>query len=74
MMAHFGLVYFTCLVAAMLWISDSYGYKGVEVENGVTLRGKVTLKGPVPEPRAFPLVLYPFWGRKKDCSNDLSHA
>jgi len=60
MMAHFGLVYFTCLVAAMLWISDSYGYKEIEVENEGRIRGKVTLEGPFPEPWAFKMVLYPF--------------
>jgi hypothetical protein len=35
-------------------------YKVSEVPNGGALSGKVVLKGPVPDSRAFPLNLYPF--------------
>jgi len=35
-------------------------YEEAAVTNGGTLVGKVTLKGSVPEPRIFPVVLYPF--------------
>ena len=38
----------------------SGSYEEVAVSNGGTLIGKVTLKGVVPEPRIFPVVLYPF--------------
>jgi hypothetical protein len=38
----------------------SWAYKGIPVKNGATITGKATLKGPVPEPRVFPLALYPF--------------
>ncbi|HET6370095.1 MAG TPA: carboxypeptidase-like regulatory domain-containing protein [Nitrospiria bacterium] len=36
------------------------GYDEVKVTNGGSITGKVILKGPVPPPRIFPLVLYPF--------------
>lgn len=35
-------------------------YEEAEIPNGGTVTGKVTLKGLIPEPRVFPLVLYPF--------------
>jgi hypothetical protein len=35
-------------------------YEEAAVTNGGTFVGKVTLKGSVPEPRIFPVVLYPF--------------
>ena len=41
-------------------ISDVFGYDEVVVTNGGIITGKVTLKGPIPEPRIFPLALYPF--------------
>ena len=36
------------------------GYDEVAVQNGGTVTGRVTLKGPIPAPRVFSLVLYPF--------------
>jgi hypothetical protein len=36
------------------------GYDAIPVKNGGTITGKVILKGPIPEPRVFPVVLYPF--------------
>jgi hypothetical protein len=38
----------------------AFGYEEITVTNGGSITGKVTLKGPVPEPRYFPLVLFPF--------------
>ena len=38
----------------------AFGYDEIAVDNGGTITGKVVLKGRIPEPRAFPLVLYPF--------------
>ena len=35
-------------------------YEEIAVSDGGTIAGTVTLNGPVPEPRVFPLVLYPF--------------
>lgn len=40
--------------------ASASSYEEVEVKNGGTITGKITLKGPIPEPRIFPLVLYPF--------------
>ena len=40
--------------------SVALGYDEAVVTDGGTVTGKVTLKGAVPEPRVFPLALYPF--------------
>ncbi len=37
-----------------------YSYEEVDVSRGGSIEGKVTLRGPIPEPRVFALVLYPF--------------
>jgi hypothetical protein len=39
--------------------SLAWSYQAGEVTNGGTIRGTVALRGEIPEPRAFPLVLYP---------------
>ncbi|HEX9756580.1 MAG TPA: carboxypeptidase-like regulatory domain-containing protein [Nitrospiria bacterium] len=69
MMAHSGKVFIGCLVAVIFGISDSYGYTGTKVGNGGKIHGRVILKGPVPEHRAFPIVLYPFGSYCKKISN-----
>lgn len=43
-----------------LSVSEPYRYEEGDTSDSGTITGKVTLKGPVPEPRVFPLVLYPF--------------
>jgi hypothetical protein len=40
--------------------ADTFGYDEGEVSGGGTLVGRVTLNGPKPPVRVFPLVLYPF--------------
>jgi hypothetical protein len=49
-------------------------YQSVEVPNGGTLTGKVTLKGGIPEPRAFPIVLYAFGDFCKKISDGKGHV
>jgi hypothetical protein len=50
----------------LLWILVTvfpfiaHGYETVNITGGGTVSGKVTLKGEIPDSRAFPLVLYPF--------------
>ena len=44
-------------------------YEEVDVQNGGKITGKVTLKGTIPEPRVFSLVLYPFGAFCKRISN-----
>ncbi|MBN4053129.1 carboxypeptidase regulatory-like domain-containing protein [bacterium AH-315-L15] len=44
-------------------------YEEVDVRHGGSIAGKVTLKGPLPEPRIFALVLYPFGSFCKKISN-----
>jgi len=47
-------------MVGLLGISPPSEYQEVSVKDGGTLTGKVTLKGTIPTPRVFPLVLYPF--------------
>ncbi len=48
------------MIVCMAWGSIAFAYESGVVTNGGTIIGKVTLHGPIPEPRAFPMVLYPF--------------
>lgn len=48
------------VMVSMAWDSIALPYETGEVTNGGMITGKVTLHGPIPEPRAFPMVLYPF--------------
>jgi hypothetical protein len=48
------------LVSGLLFAGTSVAYEGIDVKNGGTITGKVTLEGSIPVPRVFPLVLYPF--------------
>jgi len=44
----------------LLGVSAPSQYQEILVKDGGTITGKVTLKGTIPVPRVFPLVLYPF--------------
>lgn len=46
------------VVICLAWGSVAQPYETGEVTNGGTITGKVTLRGPTPEPRAIPMVLY----------------
>ena len=48
------------LLAVLSGTPLAFGYEETSVVNGGSITGKVLLKGGVPEPRVFPLVLYPF--------------
>lgn len=52
-----------CLSAA------AWAYEDAPVERGGTIRGRVVLTGPLPAPRAFPIVLYPFGSYCKKISD-----
>lgn len=53
-------------VTLLFWIvfifgaSAAFGYEQADVKNGGTVTGKVLLKGDLPPPRLFHLILYPF--------------
>jgi hypothetical protein len=47
-------------MAGLSEISAASNYEEITVNNGGSITGKVTLKGPIPEPRVFPVVQYPF--------------
>lgn len=47
-------------LAGLSGIPMAFGYEEMDVKGGGTLIGRVTLKGEIPPPRVFPLVLYPF--------------
>jgi hypothetical protein len=51
----------------------AFGYQEIVVSGGGTLSGKVTLKGSIPEPRVFPLVLFPFGTFCKKISDGKGH-
>src|SRR3569832_1590482 len=40
--------------------APAFGYETAPVERGGFITGRVALHGPIPEPRVFPMVLYPF--------------
>jgi hypothetical protein len=48
---------------------SAFGYEEIRVINGGSITGKVTLRGPIPPPRAFPVVIYPFADYCKRISN-----
>jgi hypothetical protein len=48
-------------------------YEEIAVKNGGAITGKVLLTGSVPEPRVFPLVLYPFGPFCKKISDGKGH-
>ncbi|MEW6681409.1 MAG: carboxypeptidase regulatory-like domain-containing protein [Nitrospirota bacterium] len=54
-------------------VSAESVYEEIAVKNGGTISGKITLKGPVPDPRVFPLVLYPFGPFCKKISDGKGH-
>ena len=45
-------------------------YEEIVVKNGGGISGKVTLKGPIPSPRVFPLYLFPFGSFCKKISTE----
>ena len=48
------LIFFACILSTQVW-----AYQEIEVKNGGTIQGKATMKGGMPEPRVFHLVLFP---------------
>jgi len=48
------LIFFACILSTQVW-----AYQEIEVKNGGTIQGKATMKGGIPEPRVFHLVLFP---------------
>ena len=57
------------VMICLVWGSAARAYEAVEVANGGTIAGKVTLRGPAPEPRAIPLVIYASGDYCKKISN-----
>ncbi|MEW6682290.1 MAG: carboxypeptidase-like regulatory domain-containing protein [Nitrospirota bacterium] len=55
--------------AAVAW-----SYEMADVANGGTITGTVRLRGDVPEPRVFPMVLYPFGDFCKKISDGEGHV
>ncbi len=52
----------------------AFAYEKIDIKNSGSIAGKVILKGSVPEPRVFPLVLYPFGPFCKKISNGKGHV
>jgi hypothetical protein len=62
-------IFIIAVMVYMIWSSVALAYEAVNIENGGTIAGKVTLRGSVPEPRVFPMVLYPTGDFCKRISN-----
>jgi hypothetical protein len=48
------------VMVCIVWGSVASAYESEQVTNGGAITGKVMLRGSIPEPRVFPMVLYPF--------------
>jgi hypothetical protein len=48
------------VVMVLIGNLPAFGYEEAAVSHGGSITGTVTLEGPIPGPRVFPLVLYPF--------------
>ncbi len=59
---------------ALLSGTTASAYEAGEVDNGGTITGTVRLRGTVPEPRAFPMVLYPNGSLCKVISDGRGHV
>jgi len=61
------------LLFSFFWFSWASAYDQAEIQNGGTITGKVILTGPIPEPRVFPMVIYPFGDFCKKISDGKGH-
>ncbi|MFZ5862519.1 MAG: carboxypeptidase regulatory-like domain-containing protein [Nitrospirota bacterium] len=61
------------LVAGVTTSGTAVAYEEIAVKNGGSITGRVVLTGAVPEPRVFPLVLYPFGPFCKKISDGKGH-
>jgi len=62
------------IVALALRVPIGFAYEVAEVQQGGSIVGKATLLGPIPEPRAFPIVLYAFGEYCKRISDGNGHV
>jgi hypothetical protein len=61
------------ILAGVAASGTAIAYEEITVKNGGSITGKVVLTGPTPEPRVFPLVLYPFGPFCKKISDGKGH-
>lgn len=54
-------LFFKIALTVVIWTLSTqvWAYQEIEVKNGGTLQGKTTLKGGIPQPRVYHLVLFP---------------
>lgn len=60
-------------LGGLVGTTSAANYEEIPVANGGSVSGKITLKGPIPAPRVFPLVLYPFGPFCKKISDGRGH-
>jgi hypothetical protein len=60
-------------VVGLSWSPPVSAYDVAEVTHGGTITGRVSLNGPLPGPRVFPIVLYPFGEFCKKISDGEGH-
>jgi hypothetical protein len=56
-------------VIGLAWGSTAWPYEMERMANGGTITGRVLLRGPIPAPRTFPMVIYAFGNFCKKISN-----
>lgn len=67
-------ILFLWVIPAFPAVTAALAYETVEVENGGAIKGTVTLRGDLPGPRVFPLVLYAFGTFCKKISDGKGHV
>jgi len=70
----FGLSIVFMAIQGMLWQSVADAYEVIDVSNGGSISGKITMEGKLPEARVFSLVLYPFGEFCKKISDGKGHV
>lgn len=69
-----GIGFAGAVAVCMAWGAVGWAYEMIDVANGGTIRGTVRLQGDLPEPRVFPMVLYPFGDFCKKISDGEGHV
>lgn len=58
-----GMTRSIAFAALLVWfcqiVPSAFAYEVIDVQHGGTLDGKVTLSGPIPEPKGFNLITFP---------------
>jgi len=67
-------ILFFWMIQLGLGATSGFAYEEVQVKNGGTIKGKVTLKGEIPSPRIFLLSMSPFGTYCKKIADEKGHV